>query len=109
MSWRSALLRILTLRCESASELSSRELDEPLWGLDRLALWGHLLGCRSCRRFRQQIRLIREALRRRDRLAEGTYPNDGVLSMEARHRIARAIAEAMGDDDGDGDRAGAPD
>jgi hypothetical protein len=103
MSRTNGLLQILTLHCESASELSSRELDEPLGGLERAALWGHLLVCRSCRRFRGQIRLIRTALRLRDRLPSGAEPEVAVLSEEARHRIARAIAAAPLDETGNPD------
>jgi hypothetical protein len=101
MSQSNGLLRILTLRCESASELASRELDESLGGLERAALWGHLLVCRSCRLFRGQIRLIRAALRLRDGLPMATEAEDAVLSEEARHRIARAIAGAPLDETGD--------
>jgi predicted anti-sigma-YlaC factor YlaD len=98
MSRLDGLRKILTLRCEAASELSSRELDEALPRLDRAALWCHLLACTSCRRFRKQIRLIREAVRRRERLRDETDADEGLLSSEARDRIARAIREAGRDD-----------
>jgi predicted anti-sigma-YlaC factor YlaD len=98
MSRLDGLRKILTLRCEAASELSSRELDEALPRLDRAALWCHLLACNSCRRFRKQIRLIREAVRRRERLRDETDADEGLLSSEARNRIARAIREAGRDD-----------
>ena len=61
MTGMNGLLHVLTLRCEAASALSSQELDEPLSRLDRTALWCHLLACRSCRRFRKQLRWIRAA------------------------------------------------
>jgi hypothetical protein len=97
MSPPGGLRWLLTLRCEAASELASRELDEPLSRLERLALWGHLLACASCRRFRDQIRLIRTASRLRDRAPAGAGPADDALSHEARRRIARAIEEARRD------------
>ena len=96
MSRLNGLLQVLTLRCEGASELLSRELDEPLTRLDRAALRCHLLVCRSCRRFGKQIRLIREAVRRRSRLLAESEAGEG-LSSEARHRITRAIREAGGE------------
>src|SRR5207248_6283946 len=105
MSGSNGFLRILTLRCEAASELSSRALDEPLRGLERLALWGHLLACGSCRRFRSQIRLIRSAVRMRAGLPAGTAPDGDTLSQEARHRIARAIDLTAGDDPDGADRS----
>ena len=97
MSPPGGLRWILTLRCEAASELSSRELDESLSRLERLALWGHLLACASCRRFRDQIRLIRTASRLRDRAPAGSNLADDALSDEARRRIARSIDEARRD------------
>jgi hypothetical protein len=100
MSRLNGLLQILTLRCEAASELSSRELDEPLPRLDRAALFCHLLACYSCRRFRKQIRAIREAVRKPEGLLVETDANEGLLSAEARNRIARAIREAALDDSG---------
>jgi hypothetical protein len=94
------LLRVLTLRCEAASELASRELDGSLPRLDHAALLCHLLVCRSCRRFRAQLRLIRKALRRRAQLLTEMDPAEGRLSAEARYRIALACQEIGRDDSG---------
>lgn len=94
MSRPRGLRWVLTLRCEAASELTSRSMDEPLSLLEGLALRGHLLGCGSCRRFRRQVGWIRSAFRLRDRIPAGTRPDDEALSHEARERIARAIDEA---------------
>ena len=87
-------LWMLTLHCREASELVSDELEAPLSRLEALALRGHLLVCSSCRRFRRQIRLIREAARLRARSAEASSGPDGRLSDEARRRIVRALDEA---------------
>jgi predicted anti-sigma-YlaC factor YlaD len=94
------LLQILTLRCEAASALSSRELDESLPRLDRAALRCHLLACNSCRRFRRQIRVIREAVRRRGQVLVEADADQGLLSSEARNRIALAIRQATRDEAG---------
>ena len=98
MSEISGVWRIFTLRCAAASELSSRELDEPLPLVDRLALRCHVALCRSCRRFRVQIRLIRKALRRREEILSETHSAEGRLSPEGRARIALAC-ERLGFDD----------
>ena len=98
-----SIQRILTLRCEEASELSSRELDEELPRLDRAALFCHLLLCRSCRRFCKQIRTIRLALRTQNHIFMNASTNDAFLSPEARIRIAYALREA-GRDQTDADR-----
>jgi predicted anti-sigma-YlaC factor YlaD len=94
MSRLNGLLQVLTLSCEAASELSSRELDESLPRLDRIAISCHVLACKSCRRFRKHIRVIREAVRCRERLLIEADGNEGHLSSEARNRIAIAIREA---------------
>ena len=82
MSRLNSGLRVLTLRCEAASELSSRELDDLLPCLDRAALLCHLLACRSCRRFRVQVRLIRKAVRRREQLLAEMGSTEGGLSRK---------------------------
>ncbi len=101
MSRLTSLVRVLTLHCDAASELSSRELDESLPRLDRAALLCHIFVCRSCRRFRAQIRVIRQAVRRREWLLAATESAEGRLSAEARHRIASECHEARRDDPGD--------
>ncbi len=89
MSRLNGLLQILTLHCEAASELSSRELDESLPRLDRAALLCHLLACNSCGRFRKQIRVIRDAVRRRERIIFEADANGGLLSSEAQPHCPR--------------------
>ena len=64
MSWSNDLLKILVLRCEEASILSSREIDEPLRLAERFALRGHLLVCNSCRTLRRQLRFLHATLQR---------------------------------------------
>jgi hypothetical protein len=100
VSRTSRLLNVLTLRCEAASQLLSRELDEALPFLDRLALSCHIALCKSCRRFRAQIRLIRKAIRRREQLLAESYSAEGGLSPEARKRIAIACGQIGNDDSG---------
>lgn len=100
MSRWNGLLQVLTLRCEAASGLSSRELDEPLSRLERTALLCHLLVCRSCRRFRTQIRALRESIRGTEWPLAGVDSDEGRLSPEARDRIARAVRESSGGQSG---------
>jgi len=88
-----SLWRVLTLHCEAASELSSRELDDSLPRLDRAALFCHVLACRSCLRFRAQVRLIRKAVRRCAQLLAETDSTEDRLSTEARYRIALKCRE----------------
>ena len=93
MSNRSGIAKILTLRCEESTELSSRALDERLTVLDRIAQAGHFLSCASCRRFRRQIATIRTLLADADSGATDASSIDDPrrLSLKARERIARKL------------------
>ena len=91
MNWPKDLIQILTIRCEEASFLTSRELDEPATLAEKLALRGHILVCRSCRRFRRQLLFLQAALHRRSADPEGAAAGQDVLSPEARDRIEKAI------------------
>ncbi len=103
MSWPEQVLKILTLHCEEASVLTSRELDEPLGLAERLAVRSHTLVCRSCRRFRRQLLFLRAALIRGDVASLENGPGRDALSPEARARIERALMEASRDHDGPGE------
>ncbi len=89
-------LQILTLRCEEASVLASQELDEPLGLAQRLAIWGHLLACRSCRRLRRQLWFLREALRRHGSEMVQAGQEQDALSPAGRARIERVLEQASG-------------
>ncbi len=97
MSWSKGLVQVFMLRCAEASELSSREMDERLGTLERVALYAHLIACGSCRRFRRQLQVIRAAIRLRATLPESDGQDEGALSEEARHRIVDAIRQATQD------------
>ena len=56
----SDVYKILTLRCDESSQLLSAETDEQLKVAERIALRMHLLGCKACRRYRLQLRFMRE-------------------------------------------------
>jgi hypothetical protein len=50
----------LSQPCRGQTALLSRELDAPLSAGESLGVRAHLLYCRACRRFRKQIRLLRD-------------------------------------------------
>ncbi len=89
------ILKILLLRCEEADRLLSDETVRSLRWWERTALEAHVLGCRACRRSRQQMRILHQAMRRyRQRLeGEGTSMPDS-LSPEARRRIQQALNDS---------------
>jgi len=78
---------ILTLKCEESSRIVSESMDRELTAVERWAVRMHVIGCWSCRRFGQQIRQLREAMKRHpDRTA-----SEARLSPEAMKRIEEAI------------------
>jgi hypothetical protein len=88
------LLRILTLGCEEATVLASQAMDEPLHAPERLALYGHLLVCVPCARFRKQLRMLRDSVRGSAGVAD-TLATDPGLSPEAKLRITTALVDGF--------------
>ncbi len=77
------------LTCKQASQLLSQSLDRQLSARERFALRLHLLICKYCKRFGQQIRILRMALKKMSASAE----NDENIRLpsDVRVRIANVI------------------
>ena len=75
--------------CKEASRLQSEALDHELPFLQKLGLRFHLFACKWCRRYGQQISLLRTVCRRCDDHA-GDSPAQK-LSPKARERMKRAL------------------
>ena len=77
------------LSCKQASQLVSQSLERQLSGGERFKLRFHLLICRFCKRFAQQLALIKLALKKQ----VASIENDEKirLSQSAQKRIAQAI------------------
>lgn len=80
-------VRVLSMSCRSHAELLSRQLDEPLPRGVAFGLRVHLLYCRGCRRFRDQLRHLRELGRACARQMEAV----GALPADARARLGASI------------------
>jgi hypothetical protein len=87
---------ILSLSCEEASRLTSDALDRELSRSERWALRLHLLFCHGCRRFKQQLDMIRALLSKSpdsiDRSMSEQLPQ---LSADRRQQIKQLLREAM--------------
>jgi len=82
-------LRVLMPTCREALRLQSKALDRPLPPSRRPGLWAHLLLCKWCRFYGQQIRFLRHAAHKHpEELTEAGSPG---LSPEARERIRRKL------------------
>jgi hypothetical protein len=88
MAHYEVLWRVLSLRCEEASRLSSESLDHALSSSDRLAWKLHLLICVSCRRYRRDILALRKIS---NGLAGAVDRPVATLPDDARERIKRAL------------------
>jgi predicted anti-sigma-YlaC factor YlaD len=86
----SAFWRILTLKCDEASRISSAELDGPVPAVDQVALRLHEIGCRSCRRFSGQIRELHTIS---GRMAASIDPPGPQMPESTRESILRSIDE----------------
>jgi hypothetical protein len=89
------LRMIFSLSCEEASHLASDALDRELSRSERWALRLHLLVCRGCRRFKQQLDLMRALVSKspdtRHRSMSEQLPQ---LSAARRQRIKQLLVEA---------------
>lgn len=76
------------MSCKEISLLASKALDTRLDWRERLAVRLHLLYCRGCRRFHDQIQFLRRAARRSsESLSAGAVR----LPEAARERIRNAL------------------
>jgi len=92
----------LSMNCQEAARAQSELLDHPLPPARRIGLKLHLLICKWCRRYGQQIRFLRLAAHEHhDRLAQAASPT---LAAEARQRIKQRLRP--GNDSGDGTESG---
>lgn len=54
----------MMMNCQQASRLISDGLDRPLSRSEQVRLSVHLMLCRNCRHFRQQMQQLRQGIRR---------------------------------------------
>lgn len=81
------------MNCKNASQLISQSLDRRLSLRERSALRLHLLICKYCLRFNQQLRTLRTALRK----MESNIENDPSIALpsDSKARIAQTIESGI--------------
>jgi hypothetical protein len=77
------------LNCKQTSLLVSQSLDRPLTWRERLAVRIHLLICVYCRRFTQQLKLIRRHMQAWQQQAAESQ--DIELPLAAKERIGQQL------------------
>ncbi len=77
------------LSCKDASQIISQSLDRQLTMRERFALNLHLLICKYCKQFSQQLHAIRTALK----LASSAIENDDTIKMpsETKKRLMQSV------------------
>jgi len=81
---------LINQNCRCATRLVCESHDRPLTHLERTGLSIHLLGCRSCRRYRDQVKFLDELIKSESKESEATLPD------AARQRIAGRLTDAAG-------------
>jgi len=77
------------LTCKEATQLISKSLDRQLTRRERFAVCLHLMMCKYCKRFSQQLLVMRAALNRMTKLIEN---DDSILlPVETKTRISHSI------------------
>lgn len=82
----------LMFTCHDMSRLLSDAMDRTLPLHTRLRMHAHLWICALCQRYKQQLTLLRDVLRKNgSKLADGGAAENTRLSPEAKARIQRAL------------------
>ena len=86
-------LAVLASSCRDMSRLSSQAMDTRLPWTTRFRMRVHWLNCRWCRRYREQLTLLRRAV---SRLGSDVPETGPALPSEARERIKKHLCEHGG-------------
>ena len=90
---------IMTQRCDQASRLISNSQEAPLNKAERGALSFHLLICRVCRKYKKQLKFMRDILSRLsdsrlyDIMTPSLLPEEQSQALQA--RISKKIHEKL--------------
>ena len=98
MKWLTKIMKPLTRgagelspSCKEATRLQSEALDRPLRPRQRIGLRIHLLLCKWCRRYGEQIGFLRSVAHENEKHEPGLPPQP--LRPGARERIKRRLLE----------------
>jgi hypothetical protein len=79
------------LSCKQASQLISQSLDRSLTLRERIALKLHLIICKYCKRFSQQVQTLRNAMRT---IVDSIENNDTIEMPSATNKRISDLVEA---------------
>ena len=84
------------LNCKNASHLQSEAYERPLSAREQIGLKLHLLICKGCRGFAEQLHLIRQACRRIDE-SKGMGADAPGMPPDTKTRILKELASKQGE------------
>ena len=76
--------------CKEVTRMVSESMDRDLSRYRRIGIWIHLMMCKFCSRYKQQLISLRKALRSEGLHDENSEPH-AKLSPDARERIKRSL------------------
>ncbi len=76
--------------CKEVTQMVSESMDRDLPRYQRIGIWIHLMMCKFCSRYRQQLMSLRKVLRSQALHDENNEPH-AKLSPEARERIKKSL------------------
>ena len=85
------ILSILTTRCDEASRLLSKSQDVPLSRVERWAVYLHLVSCRICRKYKRQLKLMRDLMANLADPQSYEAPSPPLLNEKQRQRLKQRI------------------
>ena len=83
--------------CKEVTHLASDSMDRPLGALERVGMKLHLLVCKWCARYYQQIRALHEAFRRHG-LSVSEIEQGVNLPAQAKERIKETLHQHRHDE-----------
>ena len=84
------------LNCKDASHLHSESHERPLSAMELIGLKFHLMICKGCQGFAQQLKLIHLACQRIDE-SKGVDADAPGLAPDAKARILKELASKRGE------------
>lgn len=80
--------------CKEVTQMVSESMDRDLPRYQRIGIWIHLMMCKFCSRYKQQLMSLRKVLRSQALHDENNEPH-AKLPPDARERMKRALLKNM--------------
>ena len=86
---------ILTLKCDESSRLMSQKQETQLNRAERWALGLHLLICKSCRKYKNQLKMLRAIFNKISQPSTYTAEAPSLLDAEQTRSLQKRISKRI--------------